>query len=82
MRIKVHVDAEHDQQSDVLYENYGKIKKAKAMYRQALKGYEKACGPEHTSMLDTVTNLGILCINQGKTKEAEVMFRRAKIRNS
>ncbi|SLM40977.1 beta transducin-like protein het-e4s [Lasallia pustulata] len=50
---------------------------AEAMYRRALEGKEKAWGPEHTSTLDTVNNLGILYADQGKMAEAEVMYRRA-----
>ncbi|SLM36784.1 beta transducin-like protein het-e4s [Lasallia pustulata] len=50
---------------------------AEAMFQRALEGYEKAWGPEHTSTLDTVNNLGILYRNQGKMAEAEAMFRRA-----
>ncbi|SLM38812.1 nb-arc and tpr domain protein [Lasallia pustulata] len=50
---------------------------AEAMYRRALKGYEKAWGPEYTSTLDTVNNLGILYADQGKMAEAEAMYRRA-----
>jgi hypothetical protein len=30
------------------------------MYNRALAGYEKALGPEHTSTLNTVNNLGNL----------------------
>ncbi|SLM39118.1 kinesin light chain 1, partial [Lasallia pustulata] len=50
---------------------------AEAMYRRALEGKETAWGPEHTSMLDTVNNLGNLYKNQGKMAEAEAMYRRA-----
>ncbi|SLM34521.1 kinesin light chain 1 [Lasallia pustulata] len=50
---------------------------AEAMYRRALEGREKAWGPEHTSTLDTVHNLGILYKDQGKMAEAEAMYRRA-----
>ncbi|SLM38638.1 kinesin light chain 1, partial [Lasallia pustulata] len=50
---------------------------AEAMYRRALEGREKAWGPEHTSTLATVNNLGLLYKNQGKMAEAEAMFRRA-----
>ncbi|SLM39072.1 nb-arc and tpr domain protein [Lasallia pustulata] len=50
---------------------------AEAMYRRALEGSEKAWGPEHTSTLDTVDNLGNLYNNQGKMAEAEAMYRRA-----
>src|SRR5947199_3589480 len=40
-------------------------------------GNEKALGPDHTSTLDTVNNLGILYVNQGKLAEAEQMYQRA-----
>jgi hypothetical protein len=33
---------------------------AEKMYLRALQGYEKARGPNHTSTLDTVHNLGNL----------------------
>jgi tetratricopeptide (TPR) repeat protein len=60
-----------------LYSDQGKLKEAEEMYQRALKGYEKAWGPEHTSTLDTVNNLGILYRDQGKMKEAEEMYQRA-----
>jgi len=47
------------------------------MYQRALKGYEKALGPDHTSTLYTVNSLGVLYRNQGKLKEAEEMYQRA-----
>ncbi len=58
------------------------MKEAENMYLRALTGYEKAWGPEHTSTLDTVNNLGNLYRDQGKMKEAENMFQRAKTRKS
>jgi tetratricopeptide (TPR) repeat protein len=50
---------------------------AEALYKRALKGYEKALGPEHTLTLDTVHNLGFLCRKQGKLAEAEALYERA-----
>ena len=47
------------------------------MYERALRGYEKALGPEHTSTLSTVNNLGILYVDQGRLSDAEAMFERA-----
>jgi tetratricopeptide (TPR) repeat protein len=44
------------------------------MYVRALAGYEKALGPDHTSTLSTVNNLGGL---QGKYEQAEEMHRQA-----
>ena len=46
------------------------------MYRRALEGKEKAWGPEHTSTLNTVNNLDVLFVDQGKMPEAEAMYRR------
>ncbi|KAI9889405.1 MAG: hypothetical protein M1814_005341 [Vezdaea aestivalis] len=60
-----------------LYRNQGKLAEAEAMYQRALKGKEKALGPDHTSTLDTVNNLGALYSDQGKLAEAEAMYQRA-----
>src|SRR5207248_979101 len=54
-----------------LHWTQGKLAEAEAMYQRALAGYEKALGPEHTSTLDTVNNLGSLYRDQGKLAEAE-----------
>jgi tetratricopeptide (TPR) repeat protein len=47
------------------------------MYNRALAGKEKALGPEHTSTLDTVNNLGVLYADQGRLEDAEMMYNRA-----
>ncbi|KAF2266262.1 hypothetical protein CC78DRAFT_578287 [Lojkania enalia] len=47
------------------------------MYRQALQGFEKAWGPEHTSTLDIVNNLGLLYANLGRLNKVEKMYQRA-----
>ncbi|KAI0107085.1 hypothetical protein GGR51DRAFT_517343 [Nemania sp. FL0031] len=60
-----------------LYADRGKMEEAEAMYIRALRGYEKAWGPEHTLTLSTVNNLGNLYSNQGKLEEAEAMYIRA-----
>ncbi|KAH8696923.1 hypothetical protein GQ44DRAFT_598083, partial [Phaeosphaeriaceae sp. PMI808] len=44
---------------------------------RALRGYEKAWGPDHASTLDTVNNLGALYADQGKPDDAEKMYERA-----
>ena len=46
------------------------------MYLRALTGFEKGWGPDHTSTIDTVYNLGILYSNQGRMADAEAMYRR------
>jgi hypothetical protein len=48
------------------------------LYERALAGREKALGPEHTSTLDTVNNLGLLYADQGKLAEAEAMYERTE----
>ena len=55
----------------------GKLAEAERMYQRALAGKEKALGPDHTSTLDTVNNLGSLYPDQGKLGEAERMYERA-----
>jgi tetratricopeptide (TPR) repeat protein len=52
-------------------------KAAERMYLQVLAGKEKALGPDHTSTLETVHNLGTLYRDQGKLAEAEQMYQRA-----
>ena len=60
-----------------LYQQNDMNDEAERMYRRALDGKEKAWGPDHTSALHTVNNLGALYQNQGKLGEAEKMYRRA-----
>jgi Tetratricopeptide repeat len=55
----------------------GKMVEAEGMSVRALQGYEKAWGVEHTSILNTVNNLGVLYANHGKMAEAEEMDVRA-----
>jgi len=51
--------------------------RAVQMYQRALQGYEKAWGPEHTSTLHAVNNLGVLYKNLDRLDEAEKMYQRA-----
>jgi tetratricopeptide (TPR) repeat protein len=60
-----------------LYSDQGKMQEAEEMYLRALRGKEKAWGPDHTSTLDTINNLGNLYSDQGKMQEAEEMYLRA-----
>jgi tetratricopeptide (TPR) repeat protein len=50
---------------------------AAVMLQQVLAGKEKALGPDHTSTLNTVNNLGGLYRDQDKLDEAEQMYMRA-----
>lgn len=47
--------------------------------RAVLAGRKNALGPNHTSTLDTVNNLGILCKCQGKLKEVVEMYERTLV---
>src|SRR6266542_2820054 len=47
------------------------------MYQRALESTEKALGPDHTSTLQTVNDLGILYSYQGRLKDTEEMYQRA-----
>ncbi|KAL4759686.1 uncharacterized protein BDW70DRAFT_161387 [Aspergillus foveolatus] len=60
----------------------GYEKALEQMYQRALAGYEKALGPDHTSTLDTVNNLGTLYSDQVKLKEAEEMYWRALLKEA
>jgi len=61
----------------VVYSEQGKLAEAEAMFTRALQGCEEALGPNHTSTLYTVCNLGNLYRLQDKLAEAEIMIRRA-----
>jgi tetratricopeptide (TPR) repeat protein len=60
-----------------LYRQSDMNTEAERMYILALRGKEKAWGPEHTSTLATVNNLGLLYADQGRMAEAEEMYERA-----
>ena len=60
-----------------LLSTQGKLQPAEQMYIRALRGKEKAWGPEHKSTLDTVHYLANLYQAQGKMVEAEQMYIRA-----
>ena len=47
------------------------------MYQRALRGREKTWGPDYTSTLDTVSNLGNLYAGRDDLDEAEKMYQRA-----
>ncbi|KAF2185806.1 hypothetical protein K469DRAFT_707474 [Zopfia rhizophila CBS 207.26] len=47
------------------------------MHRQALEGYKKVLGPEHSDTLTSINNLGSALERQNKYEEAEAMHQRA-----
>jgi tetratricopeptide (TPR) repeat protein len=60
-----------------VFANQGQFNEAEKMYQRALQDYETAWGPEHTSTLSTVNNLGLLYWKLGRLDEAEKMYQRA-----
>ena len=54
-------------------DSQGKYEEAKAMYQQALEGYQKVLGPKHPDTLASINNLGSVLSSQGKYEEAEAM---------
>jgi tetratricopeptide (TPR) repeat protein len=61
----------------ILYKSLGWLDEAEKMYQQALQGYKKAWGLEHTLTFNTANNLGILYKNLGRLDKAEKMYQRA-----
>jgi tetratricopeptide (TPR) repeat protein len=61
----------------LVYRDQGKLEEAEETLLRALRGYEEALGPEHTSTLNAVMNLGSVQRYQGKLKEAEKTLLRA-----
>lgn len=57
-----------------LYKHQGKHAEAKEMYVRAVRGKEKALGPDHPSIFDTAHNLAILYTVEGSDTEAEETF--------
>ena len=49
------------------------------MFKRALQGYEKAWGPEHTSTLNTISNLGLLFEGQTDIAKARMMYSKALV---
>ncbi|KAI3318521.1 hypothetical protein HD806DRAFT_540135 [Xylariaceae sp. AK1471] len=61
----------------LLYADQGRYADAEEMCERALRGNEKALGPQHESTLRTVNNLGMLYRIQGRHIKAEEMYKRA-----
>nr|KAK5444074.1 hypothetical protein LTR18_005335 [Exophiala xenobiotica] len=60
-----------------LYNDQGKLDEAETTFKQALQGYEKALGKEHTLTFDAVNRLGTVYFRQGKQEQAKTMYQRA-----
>jgi tetratricopeptide (TPR) repeat protein len=64
--------------AELLYRK-GQFTAAESVQRLLLTSKEQALGPDHSSTLDTVNNLGLLYADQGKLDEAERMYQRALV---
>ncbi|KAF2716087.1 hypothetical protein K431DRAFT_29724, partial [Polychaeton citri CBS 116435] len=62
--------------ADFLY-SWEKSEEVEKLYQRVLEEMERVWGPDHTSTLNTVNNLGNLYSKQGKMLEAEQMYKRA-----
>jgi tetratricopeptide (TPR) repeat protein len=60
----------------ILWRQFDMNAEVERVYMRALKGYEKAEAPEHTSTLDTINKLGNLYKAQGRRQEVEEMYER------
>ena len=56
------------------YAKQGKLIEVEEMSQRALRGFEKAWGPDHISTLEAVNNLGNLYADQGKLVEVGEMY--------
>ena len=55
----------------------GRYVEAEPLYRQVLEMLERAFGPEHDGVAETLSNLAMVCQAQGKYADAEPLFRRS-----
>jgi hypothetical protein len=53
------------------------LTEAKKIYLWALQGKKEVVGSDYISTLDTVNNLDVLYVDQGKLAETEKMYIRA-----
>jgi hypothetical protein len=60
-----------------LYSELGQLVAGEQIYNMVLARCERALGPEHTSTLDTVNNIGNCYADLGRLEEAEMMYKRA-----
>ncbi len=60
----------------MLYHDQGKYAEAKPLYLRSLAIREKALGPEHPDVAESLNNLAGLYDNQGRYAEAEPLHER------
>lgn len=61
-----------------VYSKQSRWEGAEAMFKWALECHKKVLGPDNTSTLNIVGNLGVLYTNQGQHKEAEARYNRRR----
>src|ERR1700722_2817943 len=77
MGTRSHIHARHRQQPHEPLRRSRPSRRCAENVLPCMAGFEKAWGPDHTSTLDTVNNLGILYTHQGHLEDAERMYNRA-----
>ena len=60
-----------------LYQGQGRYAEAESLYKQSLVIFEKALGPEHPDVAQSLNNLGELYRAQGKYSKAEPLYKRS-----
>ena len=61
----------------VLYKEQGRYAEAEPLYKRALSICEKALGPDHPFVAQSLNNLAELYAIQGRYAEAEPLFKRS-----
>ena len=72
-----HPTRRRPEQSGRALRNQGKYDEAEPLYQRALAIREKALGPDHPDVAESLNNLAELYSNQGKYAEAEPLYKRA-----
>jgi tetratricopeptide (TPR) repeat protein len=60
-----------------VYQSRGEVQKAEQVYKRALELAEMRLGPSQPNLVAPLTNLGTLCIDLKRYKEAETYFQRS-----
>jgi tetratricopeptide (TPR) repeat protein len=61
----------------LLYANQGRYADADPLYQRSLAIREKALGPDHLAVAESLNNLAVLSFNQGRYADAEPLYQRS-----
>ena len=62
----------------MLLKDGGKLDEAEPLLREAVDGYRKKLGDQHSDTLNAIRDLALLLKDRGKLDEAESLFREAQ----